>query len=390
MGTMTEEVIRLAQEIAADIKLLATSKVSQANNMLLAPLDPASPSVMTAADTMDIGAANSNLVAVQDGDGSPITSLGAGPVGAWRVLIFSGAVTITHNPAKIILLDGFDMTTVPGTTATFRCNSLGLWQCLSWSYGPGAATRGSPYITIPDYINPALSNMYIYGGAAQYGQPAALVFGMTQLHALPATAQRHIYLPDRNGNLFITPTNTEDPGPPLRFPALSGRYLTAPYNTLEPGEVVANRVYFSAIYLRQPTALTEIGFTVTTEAAPGTMATLVLYRLAGANIVQASGYVPVAIDNPGDVTVNLSGTFVAGVYLIGVRCAGVCSIAFDTPTEGAVAALSALYGSGSPGEDAGATTQLTRDTTGPLLGTSALSLLSFGPGPNPHLWARVA
>lgn len=395
MTTLTERIIELATAIAADISELTDGKVSQVNNQLQGPLEPATPVTISATATMDIGAADSNLVLVTwiDG-GDPVTSLGAGPVGAVRTLIFDGAVTFVQDPAKILLLDAFDMGAVAGTVATFRCVSAGLWQCLSWDHGFGAPVRGSPYQTIPDYIDPTVSNLIIYGGAQQYGQPAAIVFGsgsaVTYLQGRTPTALRHIWMPDKDGDLFITPVGTEDPGPAMLFPAKAGRYLTAPYNTLEAGAVVSGKTYFSVVYLRQPTTINQLGFTVTTEAEPESTARVGLYRVAGGNLIPRILSSPVAIDVPGDVVYDFPPSLiVAGVYVVAVRCSAVCSINFDASTAGSAAAMAATHGSASPTEAAGTTTQLTHTAASLPATNLALTALSYGAGLNPHLWAKT-
>lgn len=369
-----------------------TGKVSQVDNQLQGPLEPATPDTVTAAATMDIGAATSNLILVEWVDGGdPVTSLGAGPVGAVRTLIFDGLVMFIQDPTKILLLDSFDMSTVAGTVATFRCVSAGLWQCLSWAHGFGAAVRGSPFQTIPDYINPNLSNMLIYGGAAQYNQPAALAFGngsqVTYLQCRTPSGVRHVWVPDRDGDLFISPLNTEDPNPPQVLPSRAGRYLTAPYSALQAGAVVAGKMYCSALGLRSPAVVTELGFTVTTAAEEGATARIALYQvLAGALTLRVmSNTIP--IDVTGDAVWTQNATIPAGVYLLAVWCDAACSINFDT-SAGTGAAMSAMHGSASPTEAGGSTTQLTK-TVAALPSTTPLSTLVYGAGLNPHLWVKL-
>ena len=58
-----------------------------------------------------------------------ITSFGTIAAGIERTLIFSGALTLTHNSASLILPTGANITTVAGDVFTFRSEGSGNWRC---------------------------------------------------------------------------------------------------------------------------------------------------------------------------------------------------------------------------------------------------------------------
>lgn len=80
-------------------------------------------------------AASLNLGAVVTGDvititgTTTITSFGTIDAGIERTLIFSGALTLTHNATSLILPTGANITTVAGDVFTFRSEGSGNWRC---------------------------------------------------------------------------------------------------------------------------------------------------------------------------------------------------------------------------------------------------------------------
>jgi hypothetical protein len=58
-----------------------------------------------------------------------ITSFGTIDAGIERTLIFSGALTLTHNSTSLILPTGANITTVAGDVFTFRSEGSGNWRC---------------------------------------------------------------------------------------------------------------------------------------------------------------------------------------------------------------------------------------------------------------------
>lgn len=62
-----------------------------------------------------------------------ITSLSSGRVGEWKILIFQGALTLTHNATNLILPGAANITTVAGDNAQFICLGGKNWRCVSYT-----------------------------------------------------------------------------------------------------------------------------------------------------------------------------------------------------------------------------------------------------------------
>jgi len=203
MPTQTEEIIALAQSIAADIKLLANSKVDQVEGKELstedyttaektklgglANFDPATldsqfaakqdkvtgkglstedyttpektklaglvPSdfpTLAIAATMDIGAINSRTISVTAfGGGVAITSLGTAPAGVTRTLVFTalgaGAKSMTHNATSLILPGAINLTLTVGTVVEVVSLGGGNWRATSVTKSNGQAVAATPF-----------------------------------------------------------------------------------------------------------------------------------------------------------------------------------------------------------------------------------------------------
>lgn len=61
-----------------------------------------------------------------------ITSFGSVPAGAHRLLIFGGALKITHNALSLVLPNAVDITTMPGDTALMQSFFPGKWRCIHY------------------------------------------------------------------------------------------------------------------------------------------------------------------------------------------------------------------------------------------------------------------
>jgi len=62
-----------------------------------------------------------------------ITSLGNAATGTRRLLIFDGALILTHNATSLILPGNVNITTSAGDSADFICDSTNNWKCLQYT-----------------------------------------------------------------------------------------------------------------------------------------------------------------------------------------------------------------------------------------------------------------
>jgi hypothetical protein len=97
---------------------------------LTSALDEAKGANIASAATTDIGAATGNLVHITGT--VTITSLGTAQAGARRVVIFDGALILTHNATSLILPGGANITTAAGDSAVFVSESSGNWRCAGY------------------------------------------------------------------------------------------------------------------------------------------------------------------------------------------------------------------------------------------------------------------
>jgi len=85
---------------------------------------------IASASTCDLGAAGSDRVAVNGSNG--ITSFGPGANRRIR-LRWAGSVTVTANPASLVLLGGADITTSPGAIWHIESDAAGNWRMIGAS-----------------------------------------------------------------------------------------------------------------------------------------------------------------------------------------------------------------------------------------------------------------
>jgi hypothetical protein len=95
------------------------------------------------ATTTDIGATGSNVVNITGT--TTITSLGSTAVTANPVYFcrFTGALTLTHNAASLILPGGANIATAAGDAAVFKYEGSGNWRCTNYTKADGTAVVGA-------------------------------------------------------------------------------------------------------------------------------------------------------------------------------------------------------------------------------------------------------
>jgi hypothetical protein len=106
------------------------------------PINEAKGANIASAGTCNIGAATGNYVHITGT--TTITSFGtAAQAGISRTLIFDSILTLTHNPAAIILPTGANITTTAGDKAIFVADTTSIWNCIGYTRADGTALSGS-------------------------------------------------------------------------------------------------------------------------------------------------------------------------------------------------------------------------------------------------------
>jgi hypothetical protein len=95
---------------------------------------------IASASTVDLSAATGDFVDVSGT--TTITALGTMNAGIFRVVRFTGALTLTHNATSLILPGSANITTTNGDIATFRSLGSGNWVCVGYTKASGASIIG--------------------------------------------------------------------------------------------------------------------------------------------------------------------------------------------------------------------------------------------------------
>lgn len=93
---------------------------------------------IASAATTDLSAATGAYVQVTGT--TTITALGTAKAGTFRIVTFTGALTLTHNGTSLILPGGQNIVTVAGDVATFVSEGSGNWRCVGYAYAQGFPT----------------------------------------------------------------------------------------------------------------------------------------------------------------------------------------------------------------------------------------------------------
>ena len=97
---------------------------------------PITFTAVASAATTDIGAATTRAVTITGT--TTITSLGAS-ANRYRVVKFSGILTLTHNATSLILISGVNIITAVGDLAEFASDASGNWTCTDYVRASGLA-----------------------------------------------------------------------------------------------------------------------------------------------------------------------------------------------------------------------------------------------------------
>lgn len=107
---------------------------------LSSALNEAKGTDIASAGTTNIGAASGNLVHITGT--TTITAFDTVQAGSDRMLVFDGALTLTHNATSLILPTGANIATAAGDTAWMRSEGSGNWRCVMFMRKSGAALAG--------------------------------------------------------------------------------------------------------------------------------------------------------------------------------------------------------------------------------------------------------
>lgn len=101
----------------------------------------ASSDTIASAGTTDLATVGARFVSVTGT--TTITALGTLAAGIEKVLIFSGALTLTHNATSLILPTAANITTVAGDVAFMVSLGSGNWRCTAYTRASGQQTAGN-------------------------------------------------------------------------------------------------------------------------------------------------------------------------------------------------------------------------------------------------------
>lgn len=101
-------------------------------------LNTAQGADIASAATTDIGAATGNAVSVTGT--TTITAFGTAATGAWRIVTFTGSLTLTHNATSLILPGAANIATSAGDVGVFVSLGSGNWRCVNYQRSGGIAT----------------------------------------------------------------------------------------------------------------------------------------------------------------------------------------------------------------------------------------------------------
>lgn len=142
------------------IYLAEAQAVSKTGDTMTGALNFAQAVYVASAATCNIGLVASNSVFITGTTG--ITSFGVISAGVIRNVLFSGALTLTHNATSMILPGGANIVTAAGDSAVFYSMGSGNWRCTAYQRangnplastpisfgGTGAASAGEAYMNL--------------------------------------------------------------------------------------------------------------------------------------------------------------------------------------------------------------------------------------------------
>jgi len=152
---------------------------------------------LASASTVNIGGAAANTISISGT--TTITSFGTIASGAKRVLIFQGALTITHNATSLILPTGGNIITAAGDVAEFVSLGSGNWRCTDYTRADGTSLAGgtgfaNPMTTAGDIIVGGTGGAATRLAAGTNGQVLKIVSGVPAYADNDATVTQSIII----------------------------------------------------------------------------------------------------------------------------------------------------------------------------------------------------
>lgn len=92
---------------------------------------------IASANSIDLGAATGFVLYITGT--TTINSMGTATAGILRFVVFTGALSLTHNAVSLILPTGASITTAAGDSAIFRSLGSGNWKCIGFLRATGKA-----------------------------------------------------------------------------------------------------------------------------------------------------------------------------------------------------------------------------------------------------------
>lgn len=149
------------------------------------------------AGTTDIGSLTSTYVHVTGT--TTITALGTAAAGAKRIVVFDGALTLTHNASSLILPTAANITTAAGDTAIFISEGSGNWKCVTFLRANGQPlVAGSPTQTIQLACSDETTALTTGTGKITFRMPFAFTLSAVRASLTTAQASGSIFTVDIN------------------------------------------------------------------------------------------------------------------------------------------------------------------------------------------------
>lgn len=135
--------------------------------------DSAASNSIASASTTDLSTLREGVITVTGV--TTITAFGTVAAGVRKWIVFSGALTLTHNATSLILPGAANITTAAGDACCMLSLGSGNWRCLAYSRASGTAlVTGGASFQAPDgslgapsytYTNETTLGWYRYGSA---------------------------------------------------------------------------------------------------------------------------------------------------------------------------------------------------------------------------------
>jgi hypothetical protein len=152
----------------AEIVPLTQSSVDKRTTVqAIADANESKATNIASAATTDLSTATAAFVHVTGT--TTITGLGTVQAGTRRIVVFDGALLLTHNATSLILPTGANITTAAGDVAVFVSEGSGNWRCVGYTRANGTALAGSGGSTAGKHAVPVMAGAIapsVTGGCA--------------------------------------------------------------------------------------------------------------------------------------------------------------------------------------------------------------------------------